>query len=145
MNILFCSVCFHGFSQTSVFSEVQLNFWQFFPRTQNMRNMKRKQLTDQRREKSIIKLFGLILLLLWNEMKTDGSFIFVCIRANTSTLKCHLIRLFSTDFIYGLSKIQCLPQAYGCQSSECGVIPIIDSNDGHEESIHGPSFKSPVI
>ena len=108
-----------------------------------MRNMKRKQLTDQRREKSIIKLFGLIFLLLGNKMKNFS--IFVCIKANTGVLKCHLIRLFSTDFIYGLSKIKCLPQAHGCQSSECGVIPIIDSNDGHEESIHGPSFKSPVI
>ena len=63
-------------------------------------------------------------------------------------LKCDIICSISTatDFIYGLSKIEFLPRAHGCQSSECGVIPIIDSNDGHEESIHGLlSFRTPVI
>ena len=62
-------------------------------------------------------------------------------------LKCDIICSISTatDFIYGLSKIECLPRAHGCQSSEFGVIPIIDSNDGHEESIHGLSFRTPVI
>ena len=47
------------FHKQMFFSKVQLDFWQIFPRIQNMRNMKRKQVTDQRREKSIIKLFGL--------------------------------------------------------------------------------------
>ena len=51
---MYCLFSWHDFSQTSGFFRVQLNFWQFFPRIQNMRNMKRKQVTDQRREKSII-------------------------------------------------------------------------------------------